>query len=260
MTRTRARWLAVVTGALLLVVLQFLPRVSVRAQLVLVLVAGVLTIVLVAVALAVLGAWLGRPLALLVLLLALMAPIGLTAVDGSGAIGVRLPCHRNWAWGPSYLPRASPMRSLRFAIGEVDAKLCYGAPSARGRTMIGGRAIPFGRLWRTGANEPTTLRASGPISVAGVPARDGKVSIYSVPGPESWEIIANGSTGQWGIESQYTEAIRARELGHATVPVHSPSEYVEQLRFGIEPLAGDTVGLVLEWERTRIVVPLWPLE
>jgi len=259
-TRTRARWLAVVTGVLLLAVLRVLPHVSVRAQLGLVLVAGALTVALLAVAFVVLGAWLGRPLALLVLLLALATPIALTAVDASGALGVRLPCHRNWAWGPSYLPRASPMRSLRFSVGDIDAKLCYGAPSARGRTMIGGRAIPFGRLWRTGANEPTTLRASGPISVAGVPAREGKASLYSVPGPETWEIIANGSTSQWGIESQYTEAIRARELGRARVPVDSSSDYVEQLRFTIEPRGGDTVGLVLEWERTRIVVPLWPLE
>ncbi|MGE0554218.1 MAG: DUF2911 domain-containing protein [Gemmatimonadales bacterium] len=259
MTRARARWAAIVAGVLLVVVLRVLPSVSPGIQLGLVLMAGILTLVLVAVAFLVLGAWIGRPLALLVLLLALAAPIGLTAIDASGGLGVRLPCPRNWAWVPSYLPRASPMRSVRFTIGEVDAKLCYGAPSARGRTMIGGPAIPFGELWRTGANEPTTLRFTGPISVAGVPAHGGKLSIYSVPGPDSWEIIANGSTSQWGIESEYTDAVRSLELGRATVPALSTGGHVEQLRFGIEPRGGDTVGLVLEWERTRIVVPLWPL-
>jgi len=258
-TRRRARWLAVAAGVLLVAVLRLLPGVSPGVQLGLVLLAGVLTFVLLAVAFLVLGAWIGRPLASLVLLLAVAAPIGLTAVDASGELGVRLPCHRNWAWVPSYLPRASPMRSIRFAIGEVDAKLCYGAPSARGRTMIGGPAIPFGELWRTGANEPTTLRFTGPISVAGVRAADGKLSIYSVPGPRSWEIIANGSTSQWGIESEYTEAVRSRELGRATVPAGSTNDHVEQLRFAIEPRGGDTVGLVLEWERTRVVVPIWPV-
>ncbi len=55
--------------------------------------------------------------------------------------------------------RLSPLDSLTFTVGGSPVKLCYGRPSARGRTMIGGRDVAYGRLWRTGANEPTMIHS-----------------------------------------------------------------------------------------------------
>jgi len=257
-TRAKARWTALGVGLLLVVALRLLPLASPWGQLGLIGLIAVLVAILIALAFVVLRAWLGRTLAVALLVVALATPVALTAIDLPGAIGVRLPCHRNWRWLPSYLPRSSPTRSLRFSVGTVDVKLCYGAPSARGRTMIGGR-LPFGRLWRTGANEPTTVQATGPISVAGVAVAGGKAAIYSVPGPQTWEIIVNGSTGQWGIESEYTEEVRAHEIGRSIVRVDSTAAYQEQLTFRAEPRAGDTVEVVLEWERVRVVIPIGPL-
>jgi len=195
----------------------------------------------------------------LVLVAAVAALVAVTAVSWVGWWGTRMPCHRNWGWLPSYLPRASPLRSIRFSIGEIDAKLCYGAPASRGRTMIGGAAVPFGALWRTGANEPTTITATGPVAVAGVPVSDGKASLYTIPAPGAWELIVNASTSQWGIETEYTDAVRARELGRAPVISGSTRSHVERLSFRAVPALGDTVHLVLEWERTRVIIPLWPL-
>ena len=83
--------------------------------------------------------------------------IGLTTLPSGRMIATWAPCPRNWIWIPTWLPRPSPLESTAFALGAGHVKVCYGSPSLRGRTMIGGAAVPFGHLWRTGANEPTTL-------------------------------------------------------------------------------------------------------
>jgi hypothetical protein len=117
--------------------------------------------------------------------------------------------------------------------------------------MIGGKYVPYGRLWRTGANEPTILITPIPLSVAGIAIPSGRVSLYSIPGPESWEIVVNRATSQWGLESEYSEAVRAQELGHAIVPSTTSADPVE--RFAI---TADRGGFLLAWESTRVRIPL----
>ena len=85
--------------------------------------------------------------------------------------------------------RMSPLDSLTFRVAGQEAKICYGRPSSRGRTMIGGSLVPFGKIWRTGANESTLLRTPIALSIAGVTVPAGTYSIYTVPGPTEWEII-----------------------------------------------------------------------
>ena len=154
--------------------------------------------------------------------------------------------------------RKSPLDSLSFTVGTASVKLCYGRPSARGRTMIGGDAVPFGRLWRTGANEPTMIHTSGPIVIAGVAVPAGSYSIYSIPAAGTWEIIVNRSITQWGHESQYTEAVRAQEVGHGKAAASALAQPVETLAFRTAPGAGGTVDLLLEWEKTRVTIPIGP--
>jgi hypothetical protein len=154
--------------------------------------------------------------------------------------------------------RKSPLDSLTFQVGSAVVKLCYGRPSARGRTMIGGEAVPFGRLWRTGANEPTMIHTSGPIVVAGVPVPAGSYSIYSIPDPKSWQIIVNRSITQWGEEHGYTDAVKAQEVGHGAADATALAQPVETLTFRTEAGAGGKVSLVLEWEKTRVTIPITP--
>jgi len=151
--------------------------------------------------------------------------------------------------------RASPLDSISFQVGAASVKLCYGRPSAKGRTMIGGSAVPFGKLWRTGANEPTMIHTTGPLVIAGVAVPAGSYSIYTIPGPTEWHVIVNRSITQWGHESQYTDAVRAQEVGHGmakSAPLTSP---VETFTIRSEP-AGGGVNLLLEWEKTQVTVPV----
>lgn len=155
----------------------------------------------------------------------------------------------------SLAKRASPLDSVSFEFAGARVKICYGRPSARGRTMIGGANVPFDRLWRTGANEPTMIHTSGPLTVAGIKLAAGTYSLYTVPGKEQWTIILNRSTAQWGDEGSYSDAIKKEEVGRGTAPVTALPEHVEQ--FTIRPeIKGGWGALILEWEKTRVVVTL----
>jgi hypothetical protein len=152
--------------------------------------------------------------------------------------------------------RQSPLDSLTFTVAKQTVKVCYGRPSARGRTMIGGKAVPYGKLWRTGANEPTVIFTPVGLEIAGVKVPPGKYSLYSVPGEKEWEIIVNRSTSQWGHENDYTKAVEAQEVGRGKAPAEKLSEPVETFTIGPDPASGETQRLVLTWEKTRVAIPI----
>jgi hypothetical protein len=152
--------------------------------------------------------------------------------------------------------RKSPLDSVSFTVGGKTVKVCYGRPSLRGRQMLGGEAVPYGTVWRTGANEPTMIHATGPITLAGLKVPAGTYSLYTVPRKDEWEIIVNRSTTQWGEESNYTEAVQKQELGRAKVKAETLATPVETFTIKPEPASGEAKALVLEWEKTRVRLPL----
>jgi hypothetical protein len=154
--------------------------------------------------------------------------------------------------------RASPLDSISFMVGSAEVKLCYGRPSAKGRTMIGGGSVPFGKLWRTGANEPTMIHTSGPIVVGGVAVPAGSYSLYTIPDPTEWHVILNRSISQWGHESTYTDEVKQQEVGHGAARSSAMATAVETLTFRTEAGSGGAVNLLLEWETTRVTIPVTP--
>ena len=146
--------------------------------------------------------------------------------------------------------RASPYDSADVAVGGQSLRVCYGRPRAQGREIFGG-LVPYGRLWRTGANEPTILHVPFAAEIAGVRVTPGSYSLYTVPGAEEWTIVLNPSTSQWGHESSYTAEIEAREIGRGTAPTERLDQHVEQFT-----IRGDAGALLLEWERTRVRIPV----
>ena len=178
-----------------------------------------------------------------------------TTLATGSAIANWAPCPRNWGWLPTYLPRESPLKSHAFRIGKAHAKVCYGSPALGGRTMIGGDAVPYGKLWRTGANEPTTLHLDRVVRVGDLLLGAGSYSIYALPGERDWTVIFNRSTRQWGLESEYTDEVEAQEVGRLSVRARTLEASVENLRFTSEPSATAAVDLLLDWQRTRIRLP-----
>ncbi len=150
--------------------------------------------------------------------------------------------------------RASPLDSASVEVSGETIKVCYGAPSARGRTMIGGEDVPYGDLWRTGANEPTMIHLSGRMEVGGLGLSAGSYSLYTIPDGEEWQVFISRSVDHWG--NQIDPDVRAAEVGEFTVPREEPLEHVETMRFRFEEAMGDAADLILEWENYRITIPV----
>ena len=152
--------------------------------------------------------------------------------------------------------RASPYDSVDIRVGNRTARICYGRPYMKGRQIFGG-LVPYDSLWRTGANEPTILHLPFNAEIAGLTVPAGSYSLYTLPKQSGdWTLIINRSTSQWGHPDSYTEAVRAQELGRApirTEPMNSP---VEQFTIRSQPTATDRADILLEWERTRVRIPL----
>ncbi|HEX5819823.1 MAG TPA: DUF2911 domain-containing protein [Gemmatimonadales bacterium] len=152
--------------------------------------------------------------------------------------------------------RQSPLDSLMFTVGKTEVKLCYSRPSLRGRKMIGGEAVPYGKLWRTGSNEPTMIHTTGPITVAGVELAPGSYSLYTIPGEKEYEVILNRSVSQWGHESSYTDDVKKQEVGHGKASASRTKAPVEKLTFSAAPSPEKAKTLVLEWDSAHVEIPV----
>lgn len=151
--------------------------------------------------------------------------------------------------------RESPLDSVTFRIGGSPVKICYSRPASRSRRIFG-VVVPYGRLWRTGDNEPTTIHTTVPLVIAGVWVPPGSYSLYSVPDEGPWGIIINRSTNQWGAESAYTEEVRRQEVGRGPAESEQADEFVDRFTIRVEPETRDFAFIVLHWGSTEVMVPV----
>jgi hypothetical protein len=149
--------------------------------------------------------------------------------------------------------RPSPLGQTTFTLGGQEAKLCYGRPSARGRTVFG-ELEAFGAPWRSGANEATAIHLPFAADIGGVALEPGSYSLYTVPGEEEWEVVLNGSAERWGIP--ISAEVRAADIGSFTMPAETMEDLVETLTYRWESRTADAGELILEWENTRIRIPV----
>jgi len=185
--------------------------------------------------------------------LALTGLAGVTPPGGHAASGPDTACI---VMDLALEGRMSPLDSLSVRVGNGVVKVCYGRPSARSRTMIGGKDVPYGRLWRTGANEPTMIHVTEPVRFAGLHVPAGSYSLYTIPDADEWVVIVNRSITQWGHIARYTSRVRELELGRATVRAERLESFVETMTFRSETHPDGGATLLLEWEHTRIRLPV----
>lgn len=170
---------------------------------------------------------------------------------------VSSPCYLAGASLDEAKGRPSPLMETTFSVGGHGGTLCYGAPSANGRQVMGA-LVPFGEPWRLGANEATAFHLTGPAQIGGVTLEPGSYSLYAVPGEAEWTFYLNGSVERWGIP--IGDDVRASDVGSFTAPVEATDGMVETLTFRFEPWEDGTMGdMVLEWENTRVKFHLHPV-
>ncbi|WP_266362533.1 DUF2911 domain-containing protein [Tellurirhabdus rosea] len=145
----------------------------------------------------------------------------------------------------------SPAATAEINQNGVSVKVEYSQPSKRGRDIFG-ELVPYGQVWRTGANEATTIEFDQNVIVAGQPLDEGKYSLWTIPGEENWIVIFNRETGQWGTNYDQTEDV-------LRVPVVSRkrSSVAEQFFISFSPREGGT-DMLLTWDETEAVVPILP--
>ena len=150
--------------------------------------------------------------------------------------------------------KLSPEGTYSFFAGEQELiKVSYCRPSKRGREIYGG-LVPFGKVWRTGANEATTLETAADLWSGGKPVKKGKYTLWTMPGPDQWEVYINRKMYRWGVDSD-GNAMRepAADIAVISVPVQQLPDSVETFTIhGPE----DGTALWLDWDRTRIALSL----
>jgi hypothetical protein len=146
-------------------------------------------------------------------------------------------------------PPLSPPGQTTAKIGAATLTIDYNRPSMRGRKIMG-ELVPFGKVWRTGANRATHLKTDAGIRIGTLAVPAGTYTIYTLPGEKAWTLIINKQIGQWG--TQYDQA---QDLGRVDLKVEALPAAVEQFTMTLSG-TGNTGSLTLEWENTRASVAI----
>lgn len=148
----------------------------------------------------------------------------------------------------------SPEEVVTFADGDLKIKVLYNRPYKKGREIFGG-LVPYGKVWRTGANEATIFENNKTIILEGKKLVPGKYSFWTVPDSTSWQIIFNSQHGQWGVNSK-GEANRDPALDVLSISAQAIIQENEFEQFTIQfEKMGEDAEMVLLWDKTVVAIP-----
>jgi hypothetical protein len=147
--------------------------------------------------------------------------------------------------------RPSPAASATCDLGGgKTVKTDYSSPRMKGRKIYGG-LVPYGEVWRTGANEATTFVTSADVTVGGKKVPAGSYTIFTVPNADQWKLIINKKTGEWGIPYKY----ESDELARVDMKVSKLPSPVEDFTISYEK-SGSGCTMHIDWENTRASVSI----
>lgn len=149
------------------------------------------------------------------------------------------------------LPALSPTSTMSQEFSTSKIEISYSRPSVRGRKIFGD-LVPFGKVWRTGANAATKITFEEAVEIGGVAVKPGTYSFYTVPGESEWEIILNKNTGSWGAYGYAKED----DVARFKVKSQHLSNTVETFTIGISNITFSSCDIELSWERTGVVIPI----
>ncbi|MEX2235680.1 MAG: DUF2911 domain-containing protein [Cyclobacteriaceae bacterium] len=148
----------------------------------------------------------------------------------------------------------SPEDEVVFEQGDLTIKVFYNRPSKKGREIFGG-LVPYDQVWRTGANEATTLETSRDLIIEGQTLKAGKYSLWTIPRETTWTIIFNSEHGHWGLNSK-GEPNRNAQLDVLKIDAHAVRQEQEFEQFTIAfEKTGEDAEMVLIWDKTLVSVP-----
>ncbi len=143
-------------------------------------------------------------------------------------------------------PRLSPKAFVGQTIGYTDVTITYGTPGVKGRKIWGG-LVPYNKVWRTGANEATTIEFSTDVKVNGHFVPKGKYALFTIPNPDEWTIIFNKVADQWGA---FKYDPKEDLLRFKVKPVKHT--FRERLMFSIDYKTPYSADVNIDWENLRV--------
>lgn len=152
----------------------------------------------------------------------------------------------------------SPEKTAQYSKDGVELEVTYCSPYKKDRKIFGG-LVPYGQVWRTGANEPTTFTTNKPIEIAGTRLDPGTYSLWTIPNPDQWTFILNEEVPDWGVTlmsgGEKTSRIPESDVVNSTVAASELTTPQEQLLLEFRE---NTTGLYLSlsWDQTEIQVPI----
>lgn len=144
------------------------------------------------------------------------------------------------------LPRPSPKASVMQTVGVTEVSIHYSRPGVKDR-KIWGELVPYGQVWRTGANENTTITFSTPVKVEGKELPAGTYGVQTIPTENEWTLILSKDAELWGAFNYKPENDALR----ATIKPE-PAEFRERMGFDFEDVTDNSAKVVLHWEKLRV--------
>jgi hypothetical protein len=149
----------------------------------------------------------------------------------------------------------SPEQEVVFEENGLRLRVLYNRPYKKGREIFGS-LVPYGKVWRTGANEATLFETNKTLTIEGRKLPAGTYSLWTIPDSVTWTVIFNSEHGQWGVNSKM-EANREPSLDVLSVPIHAVKQHrvFEQFTIQFEKM-GEEVEMILFWDQTVVAVPI----
>lgn len=148
--------------------------------------------------------------------------------------------------------RKSPHETISAMLGGKKITISYGRPYLKGRKAVGGSLVPYGEVWRTGADEATKLTTDADLKIGDLQVPKGSYALFTLPEKSGWTLIVNKKADQWGAFN-YS---KSDDLGRTPMKVTQLSSPVEQFTMALKPESDGSVLLTLAWENTEASVPI----
>lgn len=148
--------------------------------------------------------------------------------------------------------KASPEATVEYKKDGTEISVFYCRPSKKGRDIFGG-LIPYGTVWRTGANEATTFTTNKDLIISGKTLPAGKYTLWTIPQKDKWSVIFNSKMYDWGVSfGGVASREAAADVLQVEVPVEALGAVQEQFQISFDAV---TPAMVLAWDKTKVTVP-----
>lgn len=159
-----------------------------------------------------------------------------------------------------YTKSHSPEDQAVYNGSMINVTVDYCQPSKKERLIFGskeeGALVPFGEKWRTGANEATEIEFSADVLVGGKSLDQGRYSMYTIPGKNTWTVVFNSNTGYWGINPFGETFDESMDVVRVDVPVVNSIDETEMFTIEFEEIMDNNAVMVMKWDKTTVNVPI----